>query len=277
MSQNLIHPTAVIDPNAQLGADVRVGPYCVIEAGVTIGDRTSLGPYVHIQGDTTIGPDNVIHSNATLGFPPQFIGFDGSATPLVIGARNTIREYVSINRGLTMDNPTRVGDDCFFMAASHIAHDCQVGNGVIMANGVLLAGHITVGDRAFISGNAAAHQFCRIGRLAMIGGLAKIPKDAPPFMISEGHPGYIRGVNSVGLKRAGAPPHVRMELKRLLHTIYLSGKNITQAIESLNPTDWSDYGRELIDFYKTSKRGVLPFSLAAKQGKAAANESNDED
>lgn len=276
MTQTLIHPTAVIDPKAELGEGVEIGPHAIIEAGVTIGDRAKIGPMVHIQGTTEIGPETVIYTGATIGFPPQFMGFDGSPTRLIIGARNTIREYVSIHRGLSNESLTSLGNDNFIMGSAHIAHDCHLGSGVIIANGALLAGHVTVGDRAFISGNAAVHQFSRIGRLAMVGGLARVTNDVPPFMIAEGHPAQIRGLNVVGLRRAEYPSHVRMELKRLLRLIYNPELTVSQAIASLKVTDFSDAGREIIEFYRTSKRGITAFSGAGRNGHSNGDSNGDE-
>jgi UDP-N-acetylglucosamine acyltransferase len=276
MTDALIHPTAIISPQAQLGEGVQIGPNAIIEAGVRVGDRTKIGPMVHVQGATTIGPDNVIYTGATLGFPPQYLGFSGAPTRLEIGARNVIREYASIHRGLTEDSATTLGDDNFIMGFSHIAHDCHIGNRAIIANGALLAGHVTVGDRAFISRNVAIHQFCRIGRLAMIGGLARISNDVPPFMIAEGNPAKIRGINVVGLRRADFPAHVRMELKRLLREIYLSGKTVSKAVASISPTDHSEAGRELIEFYRASKRGMTAFSLTGRAEPADSAEASEE-
>lgn len=257
MSQN-IHPTAIVSPGARLGADVEIGPNAIIEDFVTIGDRCKIGPMVHIQGTTEMGPDNVVFTGATLGFPPQYLGFKGEPTRLVIGARNVIREYVSIHRGLDMEHETRVGDDCFFMGSSHIAHDCHIGNGAILANGALLGGHVSVGDRAFISGNAAAHQFVRIGRLVMAGGLSRLTQDVPPFTMTTGFQACVHGLNLVGLKRAGVGAAVRSELKRLLHQIYRRDMTRTEALAAIDIVGLSPEGRELVDFFKTTKRGVIP-------------------
>lgn len=270
----LIHPTALVDPSVQLGVDVEIGPHSIIEAGVTLGDRVKIGPLVHIQGTTTIGPETQVYTGATIGFPPQYLGFSGDPTRCTIGARNVIREYVSIHRGLSDESETTLGDDNFLMGSSHVAHDCHLGDRVIMANGALLAGHVTVGDRAFISGNAVVHQFCRIGRLAMIGGLARISNDVPPFMIAEGIPAKVRGLNTVGLRRADFPAHVRMELKRMLREIFCSEKTVTQAVASIKSIDHSEAGRELLEFFKTSKRGVTAFSLLTRG--SSSGEGSDE-
>jgi UDP-N-acetylglucosamine acyltransferase len=268
-----IHPTAIIDPKAQLGADVEIGPNAIIEAGVTLGDRVKIGPLVHIQGTTEVGPDSVIYTGAVIGFPPQFTGFSGAATRLIIGARNVIREYVSIHRGLNDESMTTIGDDNFIMGFSHIAHDCHIGNRVVIANGALLAGHVTVGDRAFISGNAVVHQFCRIGRLVMVGGLARVTLDIPPFMIAEGNPAKLRGINVVGLRRAEFPARERMEIKRLLRLIYGSGQTVSQTIQTLREGDLSPAGLEMVEFYGSSKRGVTFSSFA---GRPPAEEPEEE-
>jgi UDP-N-acetylglucosamine acyltransferase len=177
-----------------------------------------------------------------------------------------IREYVSIHRGLNDQSETSLGDDNFLMACSHVAHDCHLGSRVIMANGALLGGHVSIGDRAFISGNAVVHQFCRIGRLGMVGGMARITNDVPPFMTVEGIPAKVRGLNTVGLRRAELPAHVRMELKRLLREIYCSPMTVSQAVAAIKSTDHSEAGRELLEFFKNSKRGVTMCSLLTKHG-----------
>lgn len=252
-----IHPTAIVSPKAELGAGVEIGPHAIIEDGVTIGDRCKIGPMVHIQGATEMGPDNVIHTSATIGFPPQYIGFKGEPTRCVIGARNVFREYVSIHRALDMEHVTRIGDDCFLMGSAHVAHDCQVGNGVILANGALLAGHVSVGDKSFISGNAAVHQFCRIGRLVMIGGLGRVTQDAPPFTLITGYHARVHGLNTVGIRRAGFGVPVRAELKRLLHEIYRTDVTRTEALAAIDVEALTAEGRELVEFFKASKRGVI--------------------
>jgi UDP-N-acetylglucosamine acyltransferase len=268
-----IHPTAIVDPKAQLAADVEIGPNCVIEAGVTIGARTKIGPMVHIQGTTVIGEDNQIYTGATIGFPPQYLGFDGSATKTVIGNRNVIREYGNIHRALNDASVTSIGDDNFFMAFAHVAHDCHVGNRVILANGALLAGHVTVGDRAFISGNAVVHQFCRIGRMAMLGGLCGALKDIPPFCTALGAPATLRKLNLVGLRRAGVSAATCMELRRLYREIHLSEKLLSEVVRSIDVTTLSPEGREFVEFYRTSKRGVTPANM--KRNRAAVADDDD--
>ena len=199
-----IHDTAVVAPAAKLGVDVEVGPHCVIGEHVTIGDRTRIGPQVVVSGHPTIGEENVIHGLASLGGAPQDLSYQGEDTQLVIGDRNTVREFVTINRGTVKGGGvTSVADDSLFMACCHIAHDCEIGSGVILANNVLLAGHVRVEDRANVSGSSAAQHFVTIGAYAYVGGLTRMAQDVPPFMILEGHPSKVRGANVIGMRRGG--------------------------------------------------------------------------
>lgn len=197
-----IHPTAVVAPGAQLGTDVEIGPHCVISENAIIGDRTRLGPQVVINGHTTLGKENVIHGLASLGGAPQDFSYCGEETRLEIGARNTVREFVTINRGtIKGGGVTRIADDCLLMACCHVAHDCEIESGVILSNNVLLAGHVRVCERANISGSSAAQHFVTIGKFAYVGGLTRMAQDVPPYMILEGHPSRVRGVNVIGLRR----------------------------------------------------------------------------
>lgn len=266
MSNTNIHPTAIIDPKAELAEGVEVGPYAFIEAGVTLGAGTVVGPYVHIQGISEIGPENKIMSHATIGFPPQHLGYNGEPTKLVVGARNTFREYVNVNRGFG-DGVTIIGDDNFFMGKVHIGHDCHLGDRNILANTVTFGGHVELGSGAFVSGLVPVHQFCRIGDLAMVGGMSRINQDVPPYMTVEGSPARVRGINAVGLRRAGAPPSARMEIKRLMKILFGPGVNMGEALRSLNPMDYSEYGKNLIEFCKASKRGMLSGGFGKKGAK----------
>lgn len=273
----LIHPTAIIDPSAQLAFDVEVGPHAIIEAGVTLGARTRIGPMVHIQGTTSIGADNIISTGATIGFPPQYLGFSGAPTRTVIGDRNVIREYVSIHRALKEESATAIGSDCYLMAYSHVAHDCQLGDRVILANGALLAGHVTVGERAFISGNAVVHQFCRIGRLAMLAGLSGTAKDIPPFTTAQGSPARLRKLNLVGMRRAGISAATCSELRRLFREVNLTPGLLTAIINAIDLAPLSPEGREFIEFYRTTKRGVVPAGLRRKGLESPDSQETDED
>lgn len=271
----LIHPTAIIDPQAVLAEGVEVGPNAIIEAGVTIGARTKIGPLCHIQGHTTIGEDNVIGTGATIGLPPQVVGVHEVASRCVIGDRNVIREYVSIHRAMKDDGTTTIGSDCFLMGFSHVAHDCHLGDRVIIANGALLAGHVTVGDRAFISGNVVVHQFCRIGRLAMIAGVSGVLKDIPPFMTAQDAPARLRKLNLVGMRRAGIPAESIRELRRIYRDLYLGGKLVSEVLAHIDPTTLMPEGREFLKFYKESKRGVSPSAQLGKPG-TTGEEDDDE-
>jgi len=229
-----IHPTAVVAQGAELGVDVVIGPYSVVGGSVRVGDRTRIGPHVVLDGVTRLGAENIIVGQANLGGPPQDLSYRGEPTWLEIGDRNTIREFVTINRGTIKGGGiTKVGHGCLLMACCHVAHDCELGNGVILANGVLLAGHVLVGDGANIGGAAAANQFVSIGRYAYIGGMTRVSQDAPPFMLLEGHQARVRQVNVVGLERAGFE-RARIEaLQAAFRTIYRSGDPQSQSIERL--------------------------------------------
>ena len=235
-----VHPTAVVHPEAELGVDVIVGPYTVIGPAVKIGDRSQLGPHVVVDGVTTMGADNIVIGQANLGGPPQDLSYKGEATQLEMGDRNTVREFVTINRGTVKGGGiTRIGNDCLFMACCHVAHDCDVRDRVIMANCVLLAGHCLVSQGVNISGAAAAHHFVTIGAHAYIGGMTRINQDVPPFMLLEGHPARVRGVNEIGLARAG---FAAADIERLwvaFRLLYRSGDPKRRTIDTLraDPTN----------------------------------------
>ncbi len=219
-----IHSTAVIADGAELGVDVTIGPHTIIGPSVHIGDRTRVGPQVVIDGVTRIGEENVIVGQASLGAAPQDISYRGEPTLLEIGDGNMIREFVTINRGTVKGGArTSIGSGCLLMACSHVAHDCDLRDGVILANNVLLAGHVLVGKRANLSGAAAAHHFCTIGEYAYVGGLSRVVQDVPPFMIVEGHPSRVRGVNIVGLQRADVPEEDIEAVRTAFRRLYRSG------------------------------------------------------
>lgn len=253
-----IHSTAVIQAGAELGVDVEIGPYSVVGPGARVGDGTRIGPQVVIDGHTHIGEENVIVSQANLGGPPQDLSYKGEDTQLIIGDRNVIREFVTINRGTVKGGGiTRVGNDCLFMACSHIAHDCELGDGVIMANNVMLAGHVKVCDRANISGAAAAHHFTTIGQLSYIGGMTRMIQDVPPFMILEGHPSRVRGVNVVGLQRAGFSQEVISELRDAYKRIYRSMLPRKHVLEELKAKpDASPELLSLVQSLEDTEKGV---------------------
>jgi UDP-N-acetylglucosamine acyltransferase len=220
-----IHPTAIVDPAAEIADDVEIGPLCVVEGGVRIGRGTRLHAHVTLMGDTTLGEANVVWPGAVLGAAPQDLKHGDARTKLVVGSRNQIREHVTFHPGTVKGGGvTVVGDDGLFMVGCHVAHDGRVGNGVIMANHVLLAGHATVGSRAILNGAAACHHFTTIGRLAYVGGLTRMTRDIPPFTIAEGHPVRIRGANVVGMRRSGMAAETVALLKDAIHAIFVSDR-----------------------------------------------------
>lgn len=229
-----IHPTADVAAGAELGRDVEIGPYCVLGPRVRIGDRTRLGPHVVVDGVTEIGEDNLIVGQAGLGGPPQDLSYKGEPTQLSIGDRNTIREFVTINRGTVKGGGlTRVGNDCLLMACSHVAHDCDLSDRIILANNALLAGHVSVGENANISGGSAAHHFVTIGAFAYVGGMTRMVQDVPPYMILEGHPSRVRGVNKIGLARGGQTADAIEELEVAFRRIYRTGNLRKHTLEEL--------------------------------------------
>ncbi|MBL8992700.1 MAG: acyl-ACP--UDP-N-acetylglucosamine O-acyltransferase [Spirochaetia bacterium] len=253
---NQIHPSALVSANANLD-NVVVGPFAVIEDGVEISSGSEIRAGAVIRSRTIIGKDNVIGEHAVIGGDPQDIHFDkNKKTGVRIGDRNTIRELSTIHRATVEGGMTSVGNDNFLMAVSHLAHDVKVHNHVIICNNSLLAGFVEVFDRAFISGNCAIHQFVRIGRFVMIAGITKLPQDAPPFALIEGYPGQYRTINSLGLKRGGVRGKERDAIKHYYKVVY-EYANIRDALTELSKLDLNEYGREMVEFISSSKRGIL--------------------
>jgi UDP-N-acetylglucosamine acyltransferase len=229
-----IHPTAVLAPGAELGTDVEIGPHTVLGPDVQIGDRTRIGAQVVLDGRTRIGEDNWIVGQASLGGAPQDLSYKGEATELVIGDRNTIREFVTINRGTVKGGGiTRIGSDCLLMACCHVAHDCDLASRIIMGNNVLLAGHVQVEEQANISGGAAAHHFVTVGAYCYVGGMTRMVQDVPPYMILEGHQPRVRGVNVIGLQRGGFPESEIEALRQAFRIIWRSGDPRRSTLEDL--------------------------------------------
>ena len=229
-----IHPTAIIYEGAQLGADVTVAPYAIISSQAVIGDRCQIGPHALIDADTRIGADTQVLFAAALGGTPQDRKYHNEPTSLIIGERNVIHEYATIHRGSGEGTATRVGDDNMIMAYSHLGHNCQVGSGVTIVNAANIGGHGVIEDRAIIGGLAGIHQFTRIGKLAMIGGCSRVAQDVPPFMIVEGNPAVLHGLNVIGLRRAGVDASTRNLLKSAYRLLYRSGLNLSQALERIS-------------------------------------------
>jgi UDP-N-acetylglucosamine acyltransferase len=249
-----IHPTSIISEKAQLGAGVTIGPFAVIEPDTVIGEGSEVRAHACIKRFTRLGPSNVIYEGAVLGGEPQDVSYQDAESRLIIGARNHIREGVTVHRGTEQASETVVGSECFLMAYSHVAHNCRLGDRVIIANNVALAGHIEIEDRAFLSGGVVVHQFCRIGRLAMVGGNSKIVQDCLPFVITDGNPGRARGLNLVGLRRAGFKADEIKKLKEAYRVLLRSGLRLEDALSELSAMNSAavDY---LISFIRASKRG----------------------
>jgi len=256
---NLIHPTALIDPAARIGNGTSVGAYSVIGAGVEIGEGNTIGAHVTIDGPTRIGRDNRIHSHAAIGGDPQDKKYHGGRSDLVIGDRNTIREFATINRG-TDDGGgvTRIGDDNWIMAYVHIAHDCVVGDNTVFANNATLAGHVEIGDYVTLGGFSGVHQFCKIGAHAFIGMGSLINADVLPFVMVAGQYAKPRGINSEGLKRRGFPAGRIAAIKRAYRALFVSGKPLADVREQLAAQSAADDDvRHMLEFIDRSGRSLL--------------------
>jgi UDP-N-acetylglucosamine acyltransferase len=255
----VIHPTAIVDGKARLAANVTVGPYTVIDGEVEVGEGTTIGAHNVITGRTKIGRDNRIFHFCSLGEANQDKKYKGEPTSVEIGDRNTIREYVSINRGTAQDvGVTRIADDNWIMAYVHIAHDCQVGSQTVFANNATLAGHVEIGDHAILGGFVGVHQFVKVGAHVMVGISAVVTQDIPPFITVAGNPTAPFGVNSEGLKRRGFPPEAIAALKRAYKTLYRSGLSLADARAELDRQGAeSPEVRSLADFIGRSTRGIL--------------------
>lgn len=232
-----------------------VGPYAIIDEGVTLGPHCMVGPHVYLTGQSVIGAHNRFHAGCVIGDAPQDLKYQGEPTRLRIGGRNVFREHVTVHRSSEREKETVIGSGSFFMANSHVGHNCRIGDQVIVANGVLLGGYVVVGDRAFLSGNCLVHQFVSVGTLAIMQGGAAISKDLPPYTIARGDNG-ICGLNMVGLRRAGFTPAQRLELKRLYRVLFRQEMNVRAALASAREQFSSPAARVLIDFVAESKRGV---------------------
>src|ERR1017187_10040570 len=243
----MIHPTAIIHPKAKLDSTVQVGPYAVIDEGVELGAHCVVGPHVYITGLTTIGAHNEFHAGCVIGDAPQDLKYDGAPTSLRIGDHNVFREHFTVHSSNKTGTETILGSNNFLMQHSHVAHNCVIGDHVIIAGGALLGGHAVVQDRAFISGNCMVHQFTRVGTLAMMQGGSAISKDLPPFTMARGGNG-ICGLNTVGLRRAGFSPEQRLELKRLYHALFRSGKTLRAALAEAQKGFSGAAAKKVMDF-----------------------------
>jgi len=251
-----IHPTAIVDSNAQIGDDVSIGPYCVIDANVTIGDRCKLYQNVFVTGWTTVGDDCILHPNAIVGHEAQDTKYRGERTFCEVGRGSVIRENVTIHRGTEPESRTVVGEDCFFLAGSHVGHNCTVGNRVTLINNALLGGHVSVGDRATLGGAGGIHQFVRIGELVMVPGTARVVLDVVPFALTDPL-GRVAGINRVGLRRASYDREsvdlIRRAYRLLFHD---RRKPFAERVAELAEVASSDAERRILEFVQCdSKRG----------------------
>jgi UDP-N-acetylglucosamine acyltransferase len=253
-----LHPTAIIDPRAELGEGVEVGPYALIGPDVTVGEGTRIGPHANIQGLTTIGQECQIFFGAAVGFPPQDLKYRGEKTALEIGDRNVIREFTALNKGTAASGSTRIGSDNLLMAYVHVAHDCVIGNHNVLANAAQLAGHVTIGDHTVIGGLVPIHQFVRVGSYAFIGGAFRAMRDVPPYMKAAGSPLRLYGLNHVGLRRCNFDPETIAVLKRAYRLLSRSRLNTSHALERISE-DLPQIPeiQHLVSFVRDTKRGIV--------------------
>ena len=251
-----IHPTALISAEAELADDVVVGPYAIIEGRVRLGPGCVLRPHVHLCGPLVMGRDNIVFTGAVLGERPQHLKYNDEPTGVESGDQNIFREYVTVHRGTTQAWTTRIGSHNFFMANSHVAHDCQVGNRCILANSALLGGHCTVADNVYLSGNSAVHQFTRIGRLALLSGTSATTKDIPPFVIQQ-EVNCVVGVNVVGMRRAGMTTEEINAVRQAFQIIFRESQTLPPALAQVERELGHFEGvAEMIRFIRESKRGI---------------------
>lgn len=252
-----IHPTAIINDGAVIGENVKIGPYCVIGSDVTIGDGSELISHVVVDGYTFVGSHCTLHPFARIGGQTQDLKFKGGKPGVKIGDRTVIREYVTVNAATNDGEFTTVGSDCLIMAYCHVAHCCQVGNRVIMANLAQLSGHVIVEDMATIEGSVGVVQFCRIGTMAFIGGGSVVRKDVPPYMIGVGSPFEIRSTNKIGMERRGVSEGSRKQLKEAFRLLYRKELSVTQALEEIEKTlEQTEEVTHLVEFIKNSQTGI---------------------
>ncbi|MGB5134531.1 MAG: acyl-ACP--UDP-N-acetylglucosamine O-acyltransferase [Prochlorococcaceae cyanobacterium] len=263
-----IHPTAVVDPRAELASGVEVGPYAVIGAQVHIGPECRIGPHVVLEGRVSMGRGNRIFPGACIGLEPQDLKYTGDPTGVVLGDDNTIRECVTINRATKGEQVTRIGSGNLLMAYSHLGHNCVLGDRIVIANGVAVAGHVEIGDRAVIGGMLGIHQFVHVGTLAMVGGMSRIERDVPPFSTVEGHPARVRALNRIGLQRSGLAARdggrQLEDLKQAWMLIYRGGLTLAESLVQLRREPLTAAAEELVAFLEASvaegRRGPIPGS-----------------
>ena len=248
--------SARVHPGAVISSGARIGEFCIVESDVVIGPGCLLEPYVYVKRWTTLGDRNEISAGTVLGTDPLDKGFSGERSYLRIGNRNTIREHYTISRGTAPESATEIGDDNYIMTSGHIAHNCKIGNQIVIASCALLAGYVEVEDEAFISGGVVIHQYSRIGRLAMIGGNTRVNSDVPPFFLYAGYNVQAKGLNLVGLKRAGYKPFEIATLKRAYQILYRSGLKLADALAKIETEIATPEALQLVAFVRRSQRGI---------------------
>ncbi|HAM34344.1 MAG TPA: acyl-[acyl-carrier-protein]--UDP-N-acetylglucosamine O-acyltransferase [Elusimicrobia bacterium] len=251
-----IHPSAIIHAGAQVDPSAEIGPYSIIGPDTVIGPGCQIGPHCVVEY-TAMGRGNRLLAGCYVGTPPQDVKYAGEPTRLIMGDGNLVREGVTLNRGTTATRETRIGSGCLFMALSHVAHDCRVGNGVILVNGVGLAGHVTIGDNAVMGGMSGVHQFVRIGRLCMISGGSMLGKDIPPFCTAQGDRAGLRGLNTIGLRRAGFTPATIRAIRTAYVTLFNQGLRLEEAVAKLRASNPIREVGEMLDFISSGKRGIM--------------------
>ncbi len=253
----LVHPTAIIDPDANVASGVVVGPYSIVGPGVVVGRGTVLGPHVLVERDTTLGEQCQIAKGAVIGSDPQDLKYEGEPSQLIVGDRTVVREYATLNRGTRASGRTVVGSDCLIMAYAHVAHDCEIGNHVVLSNAVNMAGHVVIEDWAIVGGLTAIHQSVRIGAHSFCGGGSRVPQDIPPYLKVAGNPVKLYGLNRVGLERRGVSEDVMRALKQTYQVLFQSKLTLSKALD-LAETEVHQIPevRHLLTFIRSSKRGV---------------------
>lgn len=253
-----IHPAALVAKEAQLGEDVTIGAFAIVEPDVIVGDGTQVGPHTLIANGARIGKNCRIHNGAVVATLPQDLKFSGQKTFFEIGDNTTVREFCTLNRGTSAHGKSVIGSNCLLMAYAHVAHDCTVGNNVILANGVQLGGHVEIEDYAIIGGMTPVHQFCRVGAHCMVGGGYRVVQDVPPYITASGEPMRFAGLNSIGLRRRGFSPEVLAILKRAYRLIYRSNLNLTHALDRIKQeVEPIPEVLKVIEFIQKAERGII--------------------